>query len=483
MRETMQTHTDNTRVLIVGAGPAGLTAAIELSRLGIETTLVERRPELSSLPRATAISLRSMELIRSWGVEDAVRAGSIDVEWTGWQAPSLKAIDEGNPWPLGIPTPEQCAVLSPTSPACVPQDHLEPVLLDHLRTYEGACIHLGTEVTGLEQTPEGAEVELRHLATGETHTVHADYVVAADGAHSRIRKSLGVEMIGPDGLAHVVTAVFRAPIWDVVGERRYGIYSVDGGTLLPAGPSDRWVYGKFVAPDEMEGYPQERIVAGIREGAGVPDLPVSIERAGAFTFAAQLADRFREGNVFLVGDAAHRVTPRGGTGMNTAIGSAYDLGWKLGWVLNGWADAELLDTYEAERRPVAAHNVARSADVNGSVRDAVDELHVDLGGRIPHVWIPYEGERVSTLDLMGPGLTVFAGPGADVTVPDGNGPPVTVRELDEMGARALGIRGCDTLVVRPDGTRAAVVSRAGSSASSERYELDFLPPLRPAAFF
>ena len=143
---------------------------------------------------------------------------------------------------------------------------------------------------------------------------------------------------------------------------------------------------------------------------GIGDLEVSIERTGAFSFAAQLADRFRAGNVFLAGDAAHRVTPRGGTGMNTAIRGGHDLGWKLGWVLRGWAGPELLDTYEAERRPIAAHNVARSADPDGSAREAADELHVDLGGRIPHVWVRSDAGRVSTLDLLGPGLTLFTGP-------------------------------------------------------------------------
>jgi hypothetical protein len=136
--------------------------------------------------------------------------------------------------------------------------------------------------------------------------------------------------------------------------------------------------------------------------------------------------------------------------MNTAIHDGHDIGWKLGWVLRGWAGDELLDTYEAERRPVAAHNAARSADPDGSVRDVDAELRVDLGGRLPHVGV----ERgVSTVDVLGPGLTLFTGPDGPSGV---DGPvPVTVRRVDELTARALGIRPGGSLLVRPDGTPAA----------------------------
>jgi hypothetical protein len=168
-----------------------------------------------------------------------------------------------------------------------------------------------------------------------------------------------------------------------------------------------------------------------------------------------LADRFRAGNVFLAGDAAHRVTPRGGTGMNSAIRGGHDLGWKLGWVLRGWAGPELLDTYEAEWRPIAAHNVARSADPDGSTRETADELHVDLGGRIPHVWVNSDEGRVSTLDLLGRGLTLFTGPDSAPWEAQPNGrPPVTHRPLDAVSARAIGVRDRGALLVRPDGTPA-----------------------------
>jgi putative polyketide hydroxylase len=460
---------DQTPVLIAGSGPAGLAAAISLARLGIETTLVERRADLSSLPRATAVSLRSMELMRSWGVEDAVLAGGVDVEWRGRQSETLATVADGTLWPLGLPTREQAAVLSPTAPACVPQDHLEPVLLQHLRALGRTRVHLHTEVVDVERRPEGADVVLRDVASGEVRAVRARYVVAADGARSRVRAALGIAMRGPDALAHAVTAVFRAPLWDVVGEHRHGIYSVDqadgAGTFLPAGRDDRWVYGTWVEPEEIADHTAERFVRRIRAGAGVAGLDVAIERIGSFSFAAQIADRFRAGDVFLTGDAAHRVTPRGGTGMNTAIRSGHDLGWKLAWVLRGWAGADLLDTYETERRPVAAHNIARSADPGGSTRETADELHVDLGGRIPHAWVRTGDRRVSTLDLLGPGLTLFTGPeSAAWRPPAASGPPVTVRALDAVSARAIGIRGRGALLVRPDATPARLWAQEAIAA-------------------
>ena len=109
-------------------------------------------------------------------------------------------------------------------------------------------------------------------------------------------------------------------------------------------------------------------------------------------FGVGLAERFREGDVFLVGDAAHRVTPRGGTGLNTAIRDGFDIGWKLAWVLRGWAGERLLESYERERRPVAEFNTQRSARADGSILSTAVGLNADIGGRIAHVWVPRDGQ-------------------------------------------------------------------------------------------
>ena len=450
-------------VLVVGAGPAGLAAALTLAHHGIEAAVVERRPGPPSLPRATGVSTRTMELMRAWGLEEAVRAGANDVEWRLWWCETMAEAAAGWPVFVGLPTMEQSAVLSPTGPACVPQDHLEPVLERRLRELGHPGVERGTELLSLETSGDGVVARLR-AAGGEERDVHAAYVVAADGARSTVRGLLGIAMHGVERTDDRIAALFHAPLWDVVGERRYGLYwttAGGGNAVLPAGLPDRWLLGTEWLPHEerLEDYDEARIGTIIRAAAGVPDLPLRIERIAAVEYAALVAERYREDRVFLVGDAAHRGSPRGGTGLNTAIHDAHDLGWRLAWVLQGWADGGVLDGYELERRPVAEHNVRRGADPDGSVSGAGDAIAADLGARLPHVWVLDDGVRRSTLDLLGPGLTLFAARGVERWTAAaelvGAPLPLAVRRLEPLAARALGVAGRGAVLVREDGVPVA----------------------------
>ena len=418
--------------------------------------VVERKQGLSTHPRATVVSTRSMELLRSWGLEHAVKAGGMpEVEWVALVTETLADADRGEVATLGLPTKEQAAVLSPTAPLCAPQHHTEAVLLAHARSV-GADVAFGQQVLRVDVRDDGAEALIR--AGDRTRAVSARYLIGADGARSFVRSALGIEMAGPSEIDTAsVSVAFSAPLWDLVGERRYGLYPIVrpdiSSVFVPSGTEDDWVFG--IGEDLVDSTDEPDLTRLIRTAAGAPDLQPRIHQIRTFTFAAEHADRFRSGSGFVIGDAAHRVTPRGATGMNSAIADGYDLGWQLSWVLNGWAPDELLETFEVERRPVAAHNVERSVDERGSYRDPIDEIHIDVGGRIPHLWVEVEDERVSTLDLVGDGLTLFTGPDAEIDAPtttEGSA-PLIVRALPAMTARALGIAPGRSLLVRPSGVR------------------------------
>jgi 2-polyprenyl-6-methoxyphenol hydroxylase-like FAD-dependent oxidoreductase len=443
-------------VLVVGAGPVGLLAALSLARQGISVLLLEKRGALAGLSRALVISTRSMEILRGWGLADAVRAGAADVEPLGRVAPTLTA-GAGTEIPLGYPTAAQVAAISPTRPAWAPQDHLEPLLAGALAGFAHARIRYHTELVGLAEDADGVLVTLADPRSGETERVRARYVIGADGAHSTVRELLGIGMTGRDGLGEYHRVQFEAPLTARLGARRYGLNVITHpraeSVIAPRGIGDRWSLNREWQPgrERLVDADPATVATLIETATGVTGLPHRVEQRTSFSFAAQLADRYRAGRCFLAGDAAHRMTPRGGTGMNTGLQDAHDLGWKLGWVLRGRARPGLLDSYEAERRPVGQHNVTRSADPGGAQETWEQALVHDLAGRVAHHPLP----GGSSLDLLGDELTLLVADDADgwasAAFALGLRAPVGCHAIGAEAAAAVDVPAGGGLLLRPDG--------------------------------
>ena len=360
-------------VLVVGAGPSGLTTALAATRAGARVLLVDRHAGTTIFPKATGLRPRTMELMRAWGLEEQVRAGSQDLKVAGAIQPVLTGpvLQE---FSLAAAAPEVIARMSPTTFAVAPQDHLEPVLLAQLRELGGE-VRFGLQVHELTQHDDGVTVRARSVdqdldqQDGREETIEARWVVGADGAESTVRRlaDLGMQVLGDEG-SHLST-VFRADLAPHITSERYALHMVvDGDELLvfvPAGTDGRWMFDRELHPNQGEtaaDWTEERTVAGIRAACGVPDLNIEVLGNFPWSFAAAVATNVQAGRVFLVGDAAHRTTPRGATGMNTGIADGHNLGWKLGWVARGLAGESLLETYAEERYPVGLHNALASLE-------------------------------------------------------------------------------------------------------------------------
>jgi len=452
----------DTAVLIVGAGPVGLTASILLSRLGVPSLLVERHPSTSIHPKARGINIRTMEIFRQCGVEDDVRAAGLPqdkVRFIIW-AESLTGRELERRMPARMRA--DVARISPIGAALCAQDDLEPVVRRHAEALAPGALRFGAELIDLEQDGDGITATI-----GNGERVRARWMIAADGARGRVRELLGISLTGRSFLYRSVNVLLHADLTPWTAYRPAALYFVEQpalrATFLTINGVNRWGFlvNNLPASADMASYTPERCAALVRQAAGVPDLDVEILGVAPWTAAAQVAERFRGGRVFLAGDAAHHMPPTGGFGLNTGVQDVHNLAWKIAGVFHGWAGAALVDSYDAERRPfgqaITAQALANSSAMgrvaadDGTLDPArpgvrarpefLNEIgmifgahydssavvpdgtklpevanpitdHVPVarpGSRAPHVWLERDGTRISTIDLFGRGFVLLAG--------------------------------------------------------------------------
>ncbi|MFJ4622549.1 FAD-dependent oxidoreductase [Streptomyces sp. NPDC088812] len=372
----MTAYAYETDVLVVGAGPSGLALGIELARRGVDAVLVERADGLFPGSRGKGLQPRTMEVFDDLGVLDAIRAASggypVGMIWQdGRRAGEHRMFD-----------PVEPTEDSPyDEPWMVPQWRTQEILRARLEEL-GGKVAFGREVTGLTQDAAGVTA---HCASGGD--VRARYVVAADGGRSAVRRALGIGMTGE--------TVDPSPT--LVADVRVAGLDRDNWHIFPPGDGEG---GGFLSLCPLAGTDDFQLVARFAEGTSVdlsldgiravvaarshltPEQVTEVRWASDFRPRAALADRFRDGRVFLVGDAAHVHSPAGGQGLNTSVQDAYNLGWKLAAVLRGQAPAALLDTYEEERRPVAAEVLGLSTSIHrGETRRGDATRQLGLGYR------------------------------------------------------------------------------------------------------
>jgi 2-polyprenyl-6-methoxyphenol hydroxylase-like FAD-dependent oxidoreductase len=384
----MATNPRSVPVLIAGGGSVGLTASALLARHGVRSLVAECHLGTSILPRAFGTNVRTMEIFRILGLEEAIQAVEVDV---GGRPLLLAMHTLDGPVLESVPfhnsgDPDDPAWPSPTRVSFVAQDVLDPILVRALGQAVLAELRFGTEVSGLRSDPAGVTAELTDRRDGTRRMIRADYLIATDGANSSVREALGIGMTGRD-ISAEVNVLFEADLSRALGAKHAILYRLrnqwlpHGGLFRNIDGRHRWT---MFTRDTGDARPAH-IAEIIRGCADDPDLDVEILACRAWRKAAMVADRFRAGRVFLAGDAAHRLTPAGGLGLNTGIQGAHNLAWKLAAVLHGWAGPDLLDTYEAEWRPAAGRAVELSHRIEATGhRAAAKMLGQMLGTRYQH---------------------------------------------------------------------------------------------------
>ena len=357
----------DTQVIIVGAGPVGLTLAIDLGLRGVRCILLEKKLEPQYLPKMERCNARSMEMFRRIGLADKLRAAGLTTDavmdvyiiLTMTQAPLLHL-----KYPSVDTAREQISKINDGSTPLEPyqlvsQYTLEPVLKHAAEQIAAVTVRYGSELLEFEESESGVVATVRS-SDGKSSKITAAYLVGCDGGSSVVSKQLGIRLRGEASLAKFRQGLYRCdelydrlPLGQGPGRGRHYLVADEWATFLIMQDSKRhWTLHAAVESDEEMKQRFEQTV-------GVP-VRYEMLYCGEWRQNLLLADRYRAGRVFLAGDAVHLVIPAGGLGMNTGVGDAFDLSWKLAATLEGWGGPQLLESYEIERRQVGERNIGAS---------------------------------------------------------------------------------------------------------------------------
>ncbi len=377
----------STPVLIVGGGPVGLLTSILLKAQGIDNRVVERRIATQVAPAAHVINARTFEILRAAGVDRTRIESACQPPGNGWVrwVSSITGEELAH-----IPFERQNQIreldsVTPTPLRNLSQHRLEPILADHVPE-----LSRGIEWVSAREDADGVVSVLRDATTGETLEMGSLHLIGADGAGSPVRRWLGIAMQGPQRLQSLLNIHVEANLRSLVADRPatlYWIINPDIGGIYVAHDIDcTWVYAHPWNPDaeRLEDYTIERCEALFRRGLGAEAGPITVRSIAPWTLSCQIADGYRSGRTFLVGDAAHRFPPTGGMGLNTGAVDAQNLAWKLAAFLHGWADVAILDSYEAERRPIAQANAQQSLENAMKLFEVAIALGADADPAVSH---------------------------------------------------------------------------------------------------
>jgi 2-polyprenyl-6-methoxyphenol hydroxylase-like FAD-dependent oxidoreductase len=352
-------------VLVVGAGPVGLALAGDLARRGRSVTILERGDGTIEQPRMDLVGVRTMEFCRHWGIVDRVEASAYNraLAQDNVYVTSLAGYELGReklPSMNASRPPEQ----SPQKRERCPQDMFDPILRDWARSFPLVNVLYRHKLLDFTEHADRVTARVGDAESGGTIELEAPYLIGCDGASSTIAKAIAGNMEGTPVLSNTTNIIFRAPqlmsLHDKGEAYRFIIVNVEGtwATIVAINGFDRWRMSIVHTPPE--GLSREQIEAAIRRAVGL-DFAFEILSVTSWTRRELVAQTYGSGRVFIAGDAAHVMSPTGGFGMNTGIGDAVDLAWKLDATSRGWGGPALLDSYTTERRPVAVFNGRESS--------------------------------------------------------------------------------------------------------------------------